>query len=242
MPWTVAETVIPASRLKGVLDAIAAAGMEAQVHLAGPMGRTPQGQVLYEACYLVLARAAEPRQEAATPSAAPVPALGPVEEPPIKVTHNWLIGLQPGLRDVLAAVGIVSIETLAAAWPDGIDAIDGLTLQDGRAIERLLGAWDRGDPPPVGTEVPVLKPKPRLAYNPPPTYVPPPGVVVIPGMENARIVPRGYTREHTELPPDLREAAILDGKPNVHYQSAIILPRRPLRGDRDGVTEPGELS
>jgi hypothetical protein len=246
MTWAVAETTVPASNLKGVLEGLAAHGLEAQVHLAGPMGRDMQGRVLYEACYLVLSRVAGPGLEAATPPADHAPAPGPATEPQEPPPPDWLAELPPGLRDALAGAGIASVEALAGAWPDGVEAIEGLTLQDGRAIERLLEDWwsqNDSPPPPLPAH---LQPAPRAAPRsprpaPPPatSWTPPQsGLIVLPGMEGARIVPRGYTRPHAELAPELRDAAVLDGKPNVFHQPAIILPRQKLNGDRDGIEEP----
>ena len=246
MPWTVADTNVAASQLGNYLATLDSQGLEAQVHLAGPLGRTQAGQIVYEATYLVLARAAKgPGRGGECPPlpAATAPAPEPEPEPAKEAPPDWLAGLEPGLRDALAAAGFVSVAGLAAAWPDQVAAVEGLTVQDVLALQGLLASYAAGEAPPEPREQPEApRAKRAIPRAPaasvrvqPPQPVNGAGLIMLPGMEGAKMVPPGYTRARSELPPELQDAAVLDGKDNVHHQSAIILPRRALDAEKDGV-------
>ena len=235
MTWQVNQVV--AADLQHVLEAVSGDREVLDILLVAPMLRDTRGATLADAIFAVVSR---PR-EGATAPAEPSEVSEVVQAPP-----DELAGLPVSLRGILDANGVTTRAELAATWK-GLFMQDAFGLPDAVAIQALLENGDGAEtgqpalrtPPAPAAPSPPPPPAPRRqAFNPPPT---PSGLILLPGMENLRQVPRGYERQHAELPPELRSAAVLEGKPNVFHQDAVILPKKRMDGERDGVTEPGEV-
>ena len=236
MAWQV--TQVTAAQLQQALADVPEGMDVVEILLVAPMLRDAKGTILADAIFAIVAKAW--RGLAAPAESKEVSEV--VQAPP-----DELAGLPVSLRGVLDANGITTRAELAATWKE-LFTLEAFDLAGAAAIQDFLRNGDGASsghpqaghhPPsvPAAPSPPPPAPK-RPAFNPPPPT--PSGLILLPGMENLRQVPRGYERPRAELSPDLRNAAVLDGKPNVFHQDAVVLPRKRMDGERDGVTEPGE--